>query len=122
MREKIRALLLKHQSSLAVEAQDIAELLHRWTGLDCNGRADLLRKIHTLKGSSGTMGFERVAGAAAEMERAMKSDTPGIPGAVGQDVLDPLLADLRREVDQVRLEDSTLYAKFALGSVARQDV
>lgn len=70
--EQLKLLKVQYQHKLPSLLNDIIRLYNQLS-IDPNlVRDDLLRKLHTLKGSSGTFGFDDVAQASGQIEQILK--------------------------------------------------
>jgi HPt (histidine-containing phosphotransfer) domain-containing protein len=70
-----------------------------------SGDGDALRQIaHRLKGSAGTLGFNRIGAAAAALDRAARTPSANVDDATA--ALDRQLADLHSPLDDARPEDA----------------
>jgi|GEM_PF-4626023 len=113
MKEKIVALLERHHGSLGTEAAAIAAHIATIDALTSTQREDLVRQVHTLKGSSGSLGFATVFTAAETLEHCLRQTSDAPVDQITREKINTLDATLTEVISAVRVEDSSLLAKFA---------
>jgi HPt (histidine-containing phosphotransfer) domain-containing protein len=108
MRERLQALLERHLATLRREIIPIVDAVDRLDRLDGADPALLDHRIHTLKGSAGSLGFGDVFRLAATLEgRIAAYRTTGVP-----DPARDVARQLSTLIAQLRIDDSTLFEQF----------
>ena len=114
MKTKIRDLLLRHKDTLAREMGPINASIDRLETLDEPDVEKLRRQVHTLKGSSGSLGFDAVFASAEQLEHCLDARLSGDIQAVDHDAVRSAASDLTDLIVTSHIEQSSLYAKFGL--------
>ena len=107
MHEQVIALVERHVGTIREEASgiegDLRDLLAGCADLDT-----VVRRAHTLKGSSGSLGFTEVGRAAEVIEHALRALAEGrSPSGLGR-----ACAELRRLCSTLSVHDSHVYRRF----------
>jgi HPt (histidine-containing phosphotransfer) domain-containing protein len=113
MRDQIINLVTRHCDTIRQEAAQIHSGLADLTNGTPEDNWDrLVRKVHTLKGSSGSLGFSEVYSAAALLEARMRA--AGLRGARDQvHEIRRLDGALQASVMAIQPETSSLLQRFA---------
>ena len=107
MREQITALVERHIDTIRAEAAGLERDL-RALGAGGTGLSDVVRRAHTLKGSSGSLGFAQVSRAAETVEHALRALGEGRPPSG----LGRAIAELRGLCAGLSARDSHIYRRF----------
>ncbi|WP_298435226.1 Hpt domain-containing protein [uncultured Jannaschia sp.] len=111
MDDRISALLDRHHARTSVEVDAILGEVKHLARSRCGPGADLIRRVHTLKGSSGTMGYGAIFAAAERLEAALTTGGPA-PDRGDLAVIVASAIDLLRARDATGVRDSSLVGKF----------
>ena len=108
LKDEIIALLTRHQSKLRGEMREIADGIVGLESLQSDQLEALRRRIHTMKGSSGTLGYASIQHAANALEQGLSLYQKEAASAGALSELHGLTLRLGAAVAEARIEDSTL--------------
>jgi HPt (histidine-containing phosphotransfer) domain-containing protein len=121
MSAKLQSLIVAYCKSLPLDVQALAETLappSTETDAIVDNLAAALHRVHRIKGAGGSLGFDAVSRAAAQLEADLRAlDEAAGEGGVEIGPVLQSLAQLRELAATVQPEGSTLYG-IDLGQVA----
>ncbi|MFO6464296.1 Hpt domain-containing protein [Jannaschia sp. KMU-145] len=111
MDDRISALLDRHHARTSAEVDAILVEVKHLARSGCGASADLIRRVHTLKGSSGTMGYGAICAATERLETALTAGGPA-PDRGERAMIVARAIDLLRARDATGVRDSSLLGTF----------
>ena len=114
MLEELRALVRRHCTTLAVEAEAVGACLARFTDPDQKESdicAEGIELTHKIKGSSGSIGFQNISEASKRLEHCFRSLSEAeMPLSQTQkDEAVTFYGELEQLIRTISPEDSSLY-------------